>query len=208
MEQLADILQHLQQQAQPRPDLGLLSTAKPYTYAGRVGTTDKPGSMYDMLAKPPTEVPDAEGLGGMATLAAAGGAGKAFKRGATTIQGYLDTLAANKEYFPGRAQLIPVIRHPVTGELFEGGVGGEHPSKTLAEILGARKQVTPGNMQYGYRPAYEGSPFVPESIANFLFSNKSQTDKLSGLLKRGISLDTIVSVINEHGGVWPQKPPR
>lgn len=125
---------------------------------------------------------------------------KEMKPGPATVETYLQQLAKNQEYFPARNKLIPAIRHPGTGEIFEGAVGGSHPSDIVSQILTQRKQSVPGTLQFGYRPAYEGSPFVPESIANYLYTNKSNTEPIANLLKRGIPLDTITKIINEHGG--------
>lgn len=70
MPSLYNILMQLQQQAQPRPDIG---GGKPYTFAGRVGNAagPQPSSVAEMLMRPPQESPDAEGMG-TAMMTAAG----------------------------------------------------------------------------------------------------------------------------------------
>lgn len=77
---LSSALKQLSASTNPRPDLitpgstGALENARPYTFAGRVVTNpnELPASV---LARPATESPDAEGMGGLAQAAMkAGGA--------------------------------------------------------------------------------------------------------------------------------------
>jgi hypothetical protein len=126
------VLNQLSGQARPRPDIitpgstGKLENARPYTFAGRVSTG--PMNIADLMKRQPTESPDAEGMGGPASLAMA----KVFKP------------AANASPFSGAARLakrgaapksefdrmFPALVDETTGEVIHAmkpGAGGHRP---------------------------------------------------------------------------------
>lgn len=209
---LLDLVQLLIQQAQPRPDLITpgsegqgLSMVKPATFMGRLITT--PETPINVLKRAPTETPEGEGMQGMARgLIGAGGAAgmaKQFKPGPATLETYIADLVKQGEAMPARSRLLPTIKTPA-GELFSNALGESHPIDTVVNTLTNRKQIV-GNLTYGYKPTYEGAPFVPESVANYLGaqgkSNPANAVTLNNLLKRGISLETINELLK--GGKLP-----
>jgi len=132
---LQEIIMQLSGQAKPRPDL-MPGGGAPYTYAGRVGTG--PMKLSDMLAKQPTESPDAEGMGSIGAMAAAG---KVFKPGPS-----LAARMAKKGSQPVTEfeKMFPALIDEASGEVIHGmsavGAGGHRP---LYEAAGGLKNFKP-----------------------------------------------------------------
>lgn len=130
---LADIIAALSGQAKPRPDL--MAEGRPYTYAGRVATG--PMKLSDLIQRQPTESPDAEGMGGPASLAMA----KVFKPGPS-----LAARLARRGSSPVTEleKMFPALIDETTGEVIHGmkavGAGGHKP---LYEQAGALKNFKP-----------------------------------------------------------------
>jgi Rps23 Pro-64 3,4-dihydroxylase Tpa1-like proline 4-hydroxylase len=127
---LEDLVKQLLSQAQPRPDIitpgstGQLENARPVTFAGRVVKSSDPvQTLEEILKKPATESPDAEGMGGIsealiksAPAIQAGVMGQALRKYQTTSfsnRELMNELLSNPKFekFQGKVQK-QLIKNP------------------------------------------------------------------------------------------------
>jgi hypothetical protein len=158
LDQLFDIIKQLNGTAKPRPDL--VASGSPYTFAGRVAT--KPEDPRALLARPPTESPDAEGmsvslpkmLAGVAPGAAASipRVAKTMKAGPQTLEEYIQKLAQEQRGVNINSHLA-AIRNPKTGEVMTGGTGMRaHPWDVAPGTFTERGFTPPDLPQQGFMP--------------------------------------------------------
>lgn len=193
MPSLLDVLAQLRNQAQPRQDLG---GGRPYTFAGRVldANQQAPGSIYDLMAKPAVDSPDAEGLGGLANLAAGAAAGKVFKPTPSTIEDWVRSLAKAQEGIGGRGRLLPTLRDLATNEEYIGVRGGYHPWEQYEAAMAARggrtnmKQVVPG-----FKVA-EDAPFIEPELVQYL-AIPDGVRRIGQMLGKGSSIEPIIDAL-------------
>lgn len=124
------------------------------------------------------------------------GMAKVFKPGPSTLEGLIRQLAKVGQKLSTRERLIPAIRHPQTGEIFAGSMGGSHPHREAVDVLTRRLQSVPGTLQFGYQIPGQ-SPFIPEAMAGWLQSSGPQ--EVAKLLDKGISIDIILDLIKKGG---------
>src|SRR3990167_1380330 len=194
------LLQQLQQSAQRRPDLiADPRTQRVATYMGRVVTPEDT----------PTEVqrrfPQAELETGGMTMQAGdllkgiglAGMAKQFKSGPNTLEALIANLVKKGEALPYRSKLLPALATE-SGEHFVGRLGGMHPFPEYEVAMRTRGGAS-SMPQWGYKVPYEGSPFIQESIANYMgaqgVSNPERVQTVNNLINKGISLDTIISLL-------------
>lgn len=129
-------------QAQPRADLitpgstGKLENARPYTFAGRVGTG--PMNIADLLRQRPSESPDAEGVSGVGGALAGTKIFKPspFSQAAQLAKGGVQPKSAFDKMFPA-------LVDETTGEVIHAMKPGAGGHKPLYEQAAAIKGFNP-----------------------------------------------------------------
>lgn len=129
-------------QAQPRADLitpgstGKLENARPYTFAGRVGTG--PMNIADILRRQPSESPDAEGISGVGGALAGTKIFKPspFSQAAQLAKGGVQPKSAFDKMFPA-------LVDETTGEVIHAMKPGAGGHKPLYEQAAAIKGFNP-----------------------------------------------------------------
>lgn len=128
-------------------------------------------------------------------MGALGMGAKTFKPGADTLEGLIQGLAKAGTGIGSRARLQPAIKvGQGAGEIFASEPGGIHPTDLVTALLAKRGQAAGmGNMQYGFQVPGE-KPFIPESLAHVLAFPEG-VQKVSGLLQKGLSMDSILEAM-------------
>lgn len=130
----------------------------------------------------------------------AAGMAKEFKAGASTLRDLINFMIRHDELLPSRTRLIPAIRVPQTGEVFEGVLGELHPWELVIQALTKRKMPV-GELMYGYKlPGHD--VFIPEALTD-LMRSPDGLRRLSSLLDR-FKVELLLDIIDQAGGVFPK----
>lgn len=121
------------------------------------------------------------------------GMAKVFKAGPTTVEEYVAHLAKTGTTMSPYATSVKSIKTPL-GEIFTAA--DKHPVEEAIQSM-TRRGKAAGALDFGFKPAYEGAPHISEALANTLRKPEG-VKTVNNLLNKGISIDSITSILKEQ----------